>query len=76
MFIEVHPRAKPADVVLLNVSDIEYAYPNPEKEAGAVIRLHGDGRNTMDLNESYEQLKVVDCESKQSIGNKVSRGKI
>jgi len=59
MFIEVHPRAKPADVVLLNISDIEYAYPNPEKEAGAVIRLHGDARNTMDLNESYEQLKLL-----------------
>ena len=57
MFIEVHPKAKPADLLLLNVSDIEYAYQNPEDEGGAVIRLHGDGRNMIDVSESYEQLK-------------------
>ena len=70
MFIEVHPRAKPAEVVLLNVSDIEYAYPNPEKEAGAVIRLHGDARNTMDLNESYEQLKMLIAKANGELGTR------
>lgn len=42
-FIEVHPKVKPAELLLLNVSDIEYAYQSPE-DSGAVIRLHGDGR--------------------------------
>ncbi len=59
MFIEVHPRSKPAELVLLNISDIKYVYPNPEEEAGAVIRLHADGRNTIDVNETYEQLKAL-----------------
>jgi hypothetical protein len=63
MFIEVHPRSKPAEVLLLNVSDIEYAYPNPEKTIGAVIRLHGHGRNTIDVTETYEQLKVMLAEA-------------
>ena len=70
MFIEVHPRAKPADVVLLNISDIEYAYPNTEQEAGAVIRLHGNARNTMDLKESYEQLKILIAKANEELGTK------
>jgi hypothetical protein len=58
-FIEVHPKGKPAEILLLNVGDIEYAYQDPEDENGAVIRLHGDGRNTIDLSETYEQLKTL-----------------
>ena len=75
MFIEVHPRCKPPELVLLNISGIEYAYPNPEKQGGAVIRLHGDGRNTMDVNESYQQLKVL-IEKANELGNKQDRGKV
>lgn len=56
-FIEVHPKAKPAELLLLNVSDIEYAYQDPDDKNGAVIRLHGDRRKTMDVSETYEQLK-------------------
>jgi hypothetical protein len=44
---------------LLNVSDIEYAYQSPEDENGAAIRLHGDGRSTMDVTETYEQLETL-----------------
>jgi hypothetical protein len=36
-FIKVHLLAKPPELLLLNVSDIEYAYQNPEDESGAVI---------------------------------------
>ena len=58
-FIEVHPKSRPAELLLLNLSDIEYAYQNPEDKNGAVIRLHGDGINTIDLCETYEQLKAL-----------------
>jgi hypothetical protein len=58
-FIEVHPKAKPAEILLVNVSDIEYAYQNPEDKNCAVIRLHGDGRDTIDVSETYDQLKTL-----------------
>ena len=57
-FIEIHPKAKPAELLLLNVSDIEYAYQDHE-DNGSVIRLHGDGRTTMEISETYEQLKTL-----------------
>ena len=59
MSIEVRPKSKPAEPLLLNVSDIEYAYQNSEDESGAVIRLHGDGRNMIDVSESYEEPKYL-----------------
>jgi hypothetical protein len=59
-FIEAHRKSVPTEVLLINVSDIEYIYRDPQDHKHAVIRLHGDDRKeVIDVVEDYEAVKSL-----------------
>lgn len=59
-FIEVHP-TKGTEVILVNVSDIEWVYELAEKDkqSHAVLRLHGNGNDSVEVKETYDQVKIL-----------------
>jgi hypothetical protein len=59
-FIEVHP-TKGTEVILVNVSDIEWGYElaEREKQSRAVLRLHGNGNDSVEVKETYDEVKTL-----------------
>jgi hypothetical protein len=59
-FIEVHP-TKGTEVILVNIRDIEWVYELAEKdrEGHAVLRLHGNGKDSVEVKETYDQVKTL-----------------
>ena len=59
-FIEVHP-TKGTEVILLNVSDIGWVYEPAvkDKEGHAVLRLHGNGKDSVEVKETYDEVKTL-----------------
>jgi hypothetical protein len=57
-FIEVHP-TKGSEVILVNVSDIEWVYEFAEKghDSHAVLRLHE--QDSLEVKETYAQVKTL-----------------
>jgi hypothetical protein len=60
-FIEVHP-AKGTEVILVNVSDIEWVYEPAErdKQSHAVLRLHGNGNDSVEVKETYDEETLIE----------------
>lgn len=57
-FIEVHP-TKGIEVILVNVSDIEWVYELADKQSHAVLRLRGNGNDSVEVKETYDEVKIL-----------------
>ena len=60
-FIEVLHPTEGIEVILVNFRDIGWVYELAEKDRDrhAVLRLHGNGKDSVEVKETYDEVKTL-----------------